>query len=123
VGGQTFSVLQVGSITNQGFQLCRVKVKTTARLEPVKPLKLRVQMPKMKGVVGTQVVTLVGIQNGIQVCRQVMVNPVESGWLKKFDFPTYTPTMTGNIQWIANIAVVGTPTPITGTAITTVTSE
>jgi hypothetical protein len=121
VAGLAFDVTQTGgSVTNEDNDV-RLKVKKKEKVEPKRPLKITVKVPKEKSDDEYPVsATVVGVQNSLEIYRQRMVASNSASHVQRvFHFPTYQPTSIGVIQWSAQVQMDDDKTK-TGTATTTV---
>jgi hypothetical protein len=66
----------------------------------VKPIQIRLDVKNNSLVNGNGVVTITGVQNGVEVYRtsKIVSDPIGGGF-SSFFFPSYTPTLSGKIIW------------------------
>ena len=98
----------------------KLKVTKQVRLDKVKPVRIELTVKNNGAVEGDASATIVGEQNGGVVYNETLTvtDPVGNGQMKAA-FPSFTPTMTGDITWTATI-VDGDPEADTAMSTTTV---
>lgn len=91
-----------------GLDLDIKKFKVSSEIElkeeEAKSIKIRVDIKNSGMVDGQGVVTVVGVQNGVEVYRESMnVSDPVGGGHSRFMFPSYTPSAGGEIVWTASL--------------------
>jgi hypothetical protein len=98
------------------------KATEEVELSKKQPVRLRLTVKNVGKVPGSVPATLVGIQNGSEVYREMMAVSAPVGKTGTFDFRSYTPTTAGKIKWTVTIQDQG-PKRNTATATTEVEGE
>lgn len=78
------------------------KVASQVRLDKVRPIEIRVDIRNAASVAGQVTLTVVGMQNGVEVYNQSMsVSDGVGGGGSRYFFPSYIPVASGEILWTA----------------------
>jgi PKD repeat protein len=123
-GGATDTASTTASISGPralgDLDIARFSVSKRAPLSKERTIKIKLVVKNTGTSDVTGPATVTGMQNGVEVYNETMeVSDPPGNGRTAFDFPTYTPTDTGDIMWTATIAD-DNPDDDTATAVTTV---